>query len=151
MSKPLVGNTEIKETARAVNRPQRVPLHKQNVFTAETRAGFKRMWVNELPGRVESYELAGWTIVADTNVKTHDGQAQVESQLDSVVRRVVNKDPQAPSRTAVLMEIPLELYAEDHAAAQAEIDESERAFDKTGELQKQNMYGNFNVDHSNHN
>lgn len=135
------------EISRAVNRPQRVPLHKQNIFTAEQKAGFKRMWVNELPGRVESYELAGWTVVVDAKMKTSDGQAQVESQLDSVVRRVVNKDPNAPSRTAILMEIPVELYDEDHRAAQALIDEQERAFDQTGQMRRNDMYGDINVSH----
>jgi len=138
----------VKETVRAAKRPQRVPLHKQNIFQAESRAGFKRMWVNELPGRVESYELAGWALVAEETA-THDGQAQVESQMSSVVRRVVNKDPNAPSRTAVLMEIPLDLYHEDHVAAQLLIDEQERAFDKTGEMRSKDMYGDINVSHRN--
>jgi hypothetical protein len=136
------------ETSRAVARPQRVPLHKQNVFAAESKAGFKRMWVNEQPGRIAAFELAGWTIVSEAGMKTHDGLSQVESQLDSVVRRVVNQDPNAACKTAVLMEIPLELYEEDHHAAQAEIDEKERTFDKLGELKKLGAYGSMTTSYS---
>jgi len=147
MSKVNVASVvpKMTEATRAVKRPARVPIHKQNVFTAENRAGFKRMWINELAGQVESYELAGWVLVAD-KTKTHDGQSQIESQFDSVVRRVVNRDPNAPCKTAVLMEIPLEIYHEDHCAAQALIDEQERSFDKTG---SKDMYGDINVSHRN--
>lgn len=133
---------------RAKNRPTRVPLHKQNVFTAEQRDGFKRYWVNETPGMVESYQLAGWNLVAD-GTKTHDQLSQVESQMGSVVRRVVNKDPQAPCKTAVLMEIPIQLYEEDQADEQRRIDEIEQSFDQTGEMRKRNLYGNVNVSHRN--
>lgn len=107
---------------------KRVPLHQQNVFTAEKREGFMRMWVNEEVGRVAAHELAGWTIVSDPNMKTHDNLSQMESQFDSVVRRVVNRDPHAPCRTAVLMEIPQHFYDADCLAEQKLIDEKEKEF-----------------------
>lgn len=131
------------ELERAKNRPERVPLHKQNVFIAEQREGFKRMWVNESIGTVPSYELAGWSLVIDHKMQTHDNLSQVESQFDSVVRRVVNKDPNAPCRTAVLMEMPLEMYNADQAAEQAVINEQEKLWKKT----KQNEYGDVNISH----
>lgn len=129
------------ETARATNRVTRVPMHKQNVFTAANREGFKRMWVNEYIGAVAAYELAGWAVVVDASMATHDGLAQVESQLDSVVRRVVNRDPHAPCRTAVLMEIPLELYNEDQTAEQSALEEQEKQWNKA----KSNEYGSVNI------
>jgi len=135
------------ESKRAKKRPSRVPMHKQNILVAMNREGFKRLWVNEYIGRVESYELAGWNVVEDANLQTHDGLSQVESQTGSVVRRVVNKDPNAPCKTAVLMEIPIELYEEDQAAEQAEIDETQRSFDKT--MGGGNTYGDLNISHNN--
>lgn len=122
-------------------RPQRVPLHQQNVFTAVNRDGFKRMWVNEYIGAVASYELAGWSVVCEDNLKTHDELSQVETQMDSVVRRVVNKDPNAPCRTAVLMEIPLELYEEDQRAEQQVLEEQEKQWNRKGKDQ----YGDVNI------
>lgn len=132
------------ESTRAVKRPQRVPMHQQNVFTAENRDGFKRMWVNEYIGAVAAHELAGWTVVLDAKAKTHDGQSQIESQSDSVVRRVVNKDPHAPCRTAVLMEIPLEIYMEDQKAEQDILDQQELQWNKN---RSQNEYGSLNITH----
>lgn len=122
-------------------RPQRVPMHKQNIFTAQARPGFKRMWVNEYIGAVASHELAGWSLVIDASMQTHDGQAQVESQLDSVVRRVVNRDPHAPCRTAVLMEMPVETYEEDQAAEQAILEAQEKQWNKA----RNNEYGEIKI------
>lgn len=128
---------------RAKNRVTRVPMHKQNVFTASGKEGFKRMWVNEYIGAVAAHELAGWAPVLDDSMKTHDGLSQVESQLDSVVRRVVNRDPHAPCRTAILMEIPLEIYNEDQAAEQGILEEQEKQWNKL----KNNEYGSLNITH----
>lgn len=120
---------------------QRVPLHQQNVFIAQNREGYKRMWVNEYIGVVASHELAGWSVVNDTSMATHDGLAQVESQMDSVVRRVVNKDPHAPCRTAVLMEIPLSIYEEDQKAEQQVLDDQEKAWNR----RSKDQYGDINI------
>ncbi len=120
-------NDKVKDKAKSV---ERVPLHRQNVLMGDKRPGFKRMWVNESVGNVEAYRLAGWELVIDSKMKTHDSLSQVESQFDSVVRRVVNKDPFAPYKTAVLMEIPIEIYEEDQRAEQALIDEAEKQYKK---------------------
>lgn len=126
-----------------VKRVTRVPMHKQNVFTASSREGFKRMWVNEYIGAIAAHELAGWSVVVDESMKTHDNLSQVESQMDSVVRRVVNRDPHAPCRTAVLMEMPLEIYEEDQAAEQAILEEQEKQWSKS----RNNEYGSINISH----
>ncbi len=125
------------------NRPTRVPLHQQNVFTAENRAGFKRMWVNEAPGLVDSYKTAGWELVLQKDMSTNDGQIQFESQMDSVVRRVVNRDIHANWKTAVLMEIPLEWYEADQKAEQQLIDDQEKAWLKKST--NSNEYGDITL------
>ena len=126
----------------AMKAPERVSLRKQRVFSADRREGYTRRYVNDLPGRIQAFLLAGWALVADTKLeKTHDGLAQVESQLGSSIRRMVNKDPNAPCHYAYLMEIPTELYDEDQLEQQKEIDEKEAAFDPTGLHKKSGMYG----------
>lgn len=127
---------------------KRVPLHQQNVFKAEAREGYKRYWVNELPGEVDRYILAGWDIVLQQGFESHDDMSQVESQMDSVVRRIVNKGMDAPCRTAVLMEIPIEHYEADQAAEQAEITRVEKTFDPTSEMTNRNFYGGVSISYN---
>ncbi len=120
----------------------RVPLHSQNILVADyNKPGWKPKWVNESVGNVDAHFLAGWTMVLNPNMKTHDNLSQVESQMDSVVRRVVNKYADAPFRTAVLMEIPLSIYEEDHREEQRLNDEKERDIKKL----KQHEYGEVSI------
>lgn len=130
-----------KDDERANSRPERVPLHKQKAFTANSRPGYTRRWVNDQMGRIDMFLQAGWTLVVGNTEETHEGLAQVESQLGSKVRRVVNKDPNADSRHAVLMEIPTEWYEKDRQEQQKLIDEKEAAFDAHGLHKSTGMYG----------
>ena len=132
-----------KKAKKAKKRPERVPLSKQKSFTAVQREGYTRRYVNDLPGRIEAFKRAGWTIVEDVdgNIKTHDGLAQVEGQYGTQVRRVVNRGSDAPCRHSVLMEIPTEWYEEDKKEQQKLIDEKEATFDHAGVHAQQNMYG----------
>jgi hypothetical protein len=132
-----------KDDKRANKRPERVPLHKQKICTAEAREGYKRRMVIDKPGRIDAFLRAGWTIADGDIETTHDGLAHVEGQLGSKVRRVVNRDPNAEAKHAVLMEIPIEWYEADKAEQQKLIDEQESAFDQSGEHRKSGMYGNM--------
>jgi hypothetical protein len=130
-------------TTKAKNRPERKPLHIRRVLDAKTRPGFVRRWVNEEIGAVEAYEDAGYTCVLEEGADTSDKGAQDSSNKGgSVTRRVINKDPNASTKTAVLMEIPEEFYREDQAAKQREIDELEMSFNPK-EIMKRNpdLYG----------
>lgn len=139
-----------KDDERAGNRVERVPLHKQKLFTAEQRPGYKRRWVNEGIGVVDAFLRAGWTLVqGDDLSSTHDGLSHVESNMGSVMRRVVNKDPRASIRTAVLMEIPIEWFEAAKKEQQQLIDESEAAFDANGVHRQTNMYGSMSRSYEN--
>lgn len=120
--------TESKTTARR----ERKPLHKRRILDVPEsykKPGFHYRWVNEGIGAVEAYEEAGYKVVLEKDVKPETKRTQDASQLGSVVRRVVNKDPAAAVNTAVLMMIPMEFYLEDKAAIHAELDEQEKAYD----------------------
>lgn len=125
--------------------PQRTPLHKQRALTATHREGWERRYVNESPDRIESYMLAGWTPVMDKNANSSDERAQSESQLGSVVRKVVNKDINSSCRTAILMEIPKELYDEDQKDKQKEIDRIEASYDPSKFAQSGADYGDMEI------
>lgn len=117
-----------KTTTRATNRPERKPLHRRRILDAKPRPGFVRRWVNEEIGAVEAYEEAGYSLVVEEGADTSDKRAQDASKMGSVIRRVVNKDPNASTKTAVLMEIPEEFYREDQAAKAKLLDEQESAW-----------------------
>lgn len=127
---------------------KRVPLYKQDLLIVPEIPGFKTALVFEdKPGEVDRYLKAGYVVV-EGKFESHDNLSQVESQFDSVYRRVLNKDPLAPYKSAILMKIPLEHYEEDQQMEQAEIDAKEKAFDKTGEITR-NTYGNVSVSYKN--
>lgn len=132
-------DTKVKPAAET----KRIPLHKQNLFTAPNIPGFKTMFVNETVGAIEAHQLAGWELVIDDKLKmkTHDSLSQVETQFDSVVRRVVNKSPRASFRHAVLMKIPLHIYEEDQTAEQAEISSREQQY----KYKTKDEYGDVNI------
>lgn len=138
----LGGNKHLNQSKR----PVRVPIHKQAALAADAREGYKRYWVNETRGRVEQFLLAGWSVVTE-EANLSDNRAQTESQLGSVVRKVVNKGPKADSQTAVLMEIPLELYNLDQMDQQKENDRVESQYNPTNVRNTTGMdYGSMTID-----
>lgn len=123
--------------------PKRVPIHQQKALSAHARKGFVRRIVNEEVGRVDSFKLAGWSVVEGKHENDSDPRAQNAAQLGTEVRYVVNRDPKAKSNTAVLMEIPEERYNEDFMAQQQEITAREAALDPSKNLQKGADYGSM--------
>lgn len=120
-------------------RPTRTPLHKRRMLEAKARPGFRRRWVNEELGAIDAYKDAGWMpVVGDEDIS--DRRAQTESTVGSVVRRVVNKGPNASAKTAILMEIPEDLYAEDQAAKQREVDKIEASYDPSFVTRQNDFY-----------
>jgi hypothetical protein len=126
MSKERKINTEDK--TRAQDRPKRVPVQRKKLLNAKEREGFTRRFVNEEYGAVDAMIENGWSLVSgDENAS--DARVQNGSQTASVVRIVVNRDPNARARTAVLMEIPTDIYDEYQQYKQDNIDEIEKSYD----------------------
>lgn len=126
------------DKSRAKNRPQRTPMHNRRILEAKQRKGFVRRWVNEDHGRVDAALEAGYTFVYDDDADASTKRSgQDASQMGSVVRRVVNKDPNASINTAVLMEIPQEFYDEDQKAKADQLDREEMAWNPK-EIAKKN-------------
>ena len=136
-------------TVKAKNRPERKPLHRRRMLDAKPRPGFVRRWVNEEIGAVEAYEEAGYSLVLEEGADTSDTGVQNASQHGSVTRRVVNKDPNASTKYAVLREIPEEFYKEDQAEKQRLLDEKEMSWNPK-EIEKRNpeLYGDMTKKYS---
>jgi hypothetical protein len=103
------------------NRPTRTPIGTRNKLTAPPREGYVRRFVNDVDGRIQMFEDAGYEAVrAPTQVG--DPMAGDSSQLGSVVRK-----PVGGGVDAVLMEIPKEWYDEDQLAKEHRLKEKEKA------------------------
>src|ERR1700679_777663 len=125
---------------------KRVPLHAQKPLMVAPREGYRRYIMNDVPGARERLELAGYTAVKNKADNLCDKDASKGSHLGSDLKITVNKGLNAPSVTATVMEIPIEWYEEDAAAAQAKINKDEEVLDpakhsvhgsKYGSLQKE--------------
>jgi len=107
---------------RATNRPKRTPIAQRNVMTVQNkREGFKQRWVNDVDGRIQVFEEAGYTAV-QRPTEVGDPQAGAATQSGSVVRK-----PVGGGVSAVLMEIPDDYYSEDQQAKEARIKDQERS------------------------
>lgn len=126
-------------------RPQRTPLHKQSAVTATQRDGYHRRYVNDIPGRIEAFKAAGWTVVQEEGANTSDKGAGTESQLGSLVKKRVNKDARAEAQYAYLMEIPQEWYDQDQTDKMKAIAEKEAQFDPRVSKQPGADYGSFEI------
>ena len=106
------------------NRPKRTPLYQRGRLAVTASPGYTQRWVNDEPGRIEAFLEAGYRLVPkakDDSVR----YAEDGSNIGSFTSKVVNKDQRANSKVAYLMEIPDEIYKEDQAAKQRDVDRSE--------------------------
>ena len=82
------------------------------------RAGYYRYWFNDEPGRVSQAKDAGYNHVKDKGT-------------GEIVKRVVGTKKEGGALFGYLMEIPQELWNEDHAATHRRTDEIESAVRKS--------------------
>ena len=110
------------------NRPQRVPLHEQkrSILTASNRdPNYVYRFVNDEnnpdhSSRVESFKLAGYEVVTNTNVKVGDVDGN-ESLGTGAVASV------GGGKKAILMRIKKEHYEQDQQVKQKQITDQEKA------------------------
>jgi hypothetical protein len=120
--------TKLEQTSRSnhgldtAKRPKRVPLHRQNIIHADTKAGFVRRMVNDTDDRIERFKKAGWTEVE--NAQIGDPHAGDPSSLGSASVKSVGA-----GMKAILMEIPEEFYQEDQKDKGKKVDTLEEAME----------------------
>ncbi len=136
-------NNQMNNNHKPVNRPDRQPLAKQNSLVYNTEKGFRYRVVNELPGAIEAYKLAGWEVVNDPLADISDDRAGKASQMGSVTRRIVNQDPNAPCRHGILMRKPEEWFNEDAKILEAENERIERELNPAKFKQGECDYGSL--------
>lgn len=102
----------------AQERSRRVPMGgPQLKLQAEQRPGFVRRWVNDIGGRIQRFQEAGYAIVEDTRA------TESTDSVGSRRTKLVGTTEYGQPMHAVLMEQREEFYREDFHAKQAAQDE----------------------------
>jgi hypothetical protein len=110
------------KTSGSVTRQQkRVPMHQRQPLSVSGRdPNFEYRVVNDIPGRIDRFKLAGW--VPDDKTDVGDNIAGRASSMGSTTSAPVGK-----GTNGIVMKVPKDLYKEDQMAKQRKVDESEEA------------------------
>lgn len=83
-------------------------------------------WVNDDPGRLEAAQEGGWVFLSDPNAKVGESAENERDLLSTNVRRRVGTRDGGEKKVGYLMVIDKELYDQDQAEKQQQIDAVER-------------------------
>ena len=124
-------------------RPKRVPIHDQrNQMTTDQREGFVRRWVNDIPGRIEKFLLAGYEVAKGDEIKVgEDGVTSNNIALGTGARKNVGRTRTGEGTQAVLMEIPKEMYEEDQKAKQTTLEATDKVLKRN--IRENDFYGDI--------
>lgn len=111
-------------------RDKRIPIGSRNRLQFDTRPGFRRRFFNDVDDRIKQAEAGGYRVVTEV-AEGGDKSAGADSQLASPVVKAVGG-----GISAVLMEIPEELYAEDQRKKQELVDKGEEDIVRSGTTQQ---------------
>src|SRR5574343_214713 len=116
------------EPDREFNREAaREPLDETRILSVEERLGYRRALGPEVPGNIERYQRAGWTVVTSASANSSGDHGRTVGQLDSVVRIHLTKRSDADWHSAVLMEITIEYWNEDEEARMQKVAKREES------------------------
>lgn len=134
--------SDLNNDDRVKNRPKRIPLDKQNAYQFKKDPNFTYRIVNDVVGRIDAHRLAGWELdpSSEGDINSTKG-IQIESQLGSVTKKVVNWNPEARSRYGYLMRKPLAEHEEDVKMKYKEYDAIEEQLDPEKHKQEGGSYG----------
>lgn len=110
----------------------------RNILTAPQREGYVRRFVNDTSDRVEQFLNYGWNIVMDEELEVGDPRVGKSRSVGSPVTKDVGLGV-----TAVLMEIPKEIYDSRQRAKSEKIAEGERAM--ALQSRREGTYGSVRV------
>lgn len=101
-------------------KPKRIPLGRRNILTVTgltDQDDFHYHWFNDVEERLQHCLEAGYEFVGKTGLSVGDKTVESARGTDSIVKKGVGG-----GRIAYLMRIPMELYKQDQAAKQLEVD-----------------------------
>ena len=130
----------LQEIPRPDDQKEKYDMVKRNILSAPQREGYVRRHVNDVSDRVEQFLNTGWSIVTD-DIEVGDPRVGKPKAIGSPVTKDVGLGV-----TAVLMEIPIEIYEKRQRAKSEKIAENERAM--ALQSRADGAYGNVNVSRS---
>jgi hypothetical protein len=120
-SKRKSGKSSGKKSGNITRQQKRVPMHQRQPLSVSGRdPNFEYRVVNDIPGRVDRFKLAGW--VPDDKTDVGDNIAGRASSMGSTTSAPVGK-----GTNGIVMKIPKDLYVDDQVAKQRKVDEAEEA------------------------
>lgn len=105
--------------AREANRRTRTPVAdslRSRMGVKGKDPNYEYRWVNDTPGRIDSYKEAEWEVVTDDNIVVGERRINAPSQQGTPKTVAAGQ-----GITAVLMKIKKEYYDEDQAAKHAKV------------------------------
>ena len=142
MAKAALNKRPKEGASRAIDRPaKRIPVSgNRDIMTVSDKdPNFTYRWVNDVDDRLQVFKRAGWTLVEDKH-KIGETVADSSQGTSSIVSKYVGAN-----RTAYLMRIENEYYAEDQRAKAAEIAEREAAM-LSSEKNAEGRYGQMSIE-----
>jgi hypothetical protein len=104
----------------AKQKPKRVPLGRRNVLTVsglKDQDEFHYHWFNDVDERLQQCIEAGYEFVGKSGLQVGDKTVESARGTDSITKKGVGG-----GKVAYLMRIPMEIYKEDQANKQREVD-----------------------------
>jgi len=110
-------------------RKERIPLGRPRFRLSASKIippGMVGRWVNDDPGRLDAAQEGGWRFLADPNAKIGEGAGNEREMLSANVCRRVGTRDGGEKKVGYLMVIDKELYDQDQAEKQQQIDSVEQ-------------------------
>src|ERR1019366_5501665 len=81
----MIENRNREENREIKLKAKRIPMYEQNSLTFfDKDPNFAYRWVNDTYGRINSFQLAGWSLLEGDNSRTFSGKgSEVENQSSS--------------------------------------------------------------------
>ena len=111
----VTSKRERKEPRAGVSKPKHIDYRRGPLFS-EQREGYTRRWVNDNYHNIDRALSKGWVPV----VATDSEEADLET-FSNCISTVVGRD----GMRAILMEMPKDVYTDNEAAKQREVDDIE--------------------------
>lgn len=127
------------KNTKRVERVTRKPLFQRGPqsVAGDKNPDFEYRFVNDTGSRIDNFRQAGWEIVTEDDLTVGDSRVKDAGDIGSG-KRVVSDD----GTVQYLMKIKKEWYAEDQAAKQQMVNETERAMKQDAQ---QGMYGKLEL------
>ena len=133
----VLTRVEVEQGRERVHK-DRIPIHQHRdiLATYNIPEGYTGRWIKDLPGRIEAFINAGWSMLNQRGILIGEGGLGSHREVGDVITRHAGPND---GYTLYLMVLPTELYLQDQAVKQRHADEVDRAME--AETRLEGRYG----------